>query len=136
MEEKKPFHQGTANLKPIKPGECRNPKGRPKGSKNLTSTLVKLLQRKMPTQDPVTKKTVNRPISEAVIVALVGRALKGEVRAIEQIIDRVEGKVPQAMFGDFGLSKSDENSVYNYNDPETRELLKKLYERKIAVENE
>lgn len=77
----------NGNLIPASKGEIRNPNGRPKGSKNLT-TIVRELEdenfdwSKMPTQqkDGVTK--LGAPWKAITYVAME-RALDGDIRAAD-----------------------------------------------------
>jgi hypothetical protein len=88
-------------LPPTKPGEKRNPNGRPKGSRNF-STIYKQLLKMMVTpkqaeSDPVLKsfmedpKMKNLTIKAAICIKDIQKALKGEDRAIERIQNRVDG---------------------------------------------
>ena len=75
------------NLKPFKEGydERRNYEGRPKGSRSLKSMLKELLS----SQDP------DGEWSKSVAGQLIRKAFRdGDMRAIQEIIDRIEGKVP------------------------------------------
>lgn len=72
------------NLIPFKPGESGNPGGRPKG-KSLTAVLRELLNQ-IPQGD-------NKELKEAVVKALIKKALTGDTRALDIIFDRTDGKV-------------------------------------------
>lgn len=90
------------NLAPQwRPGQSGNPKGRPKGIVSITDTLRKVIEKKMETIDPVTKNKDRKKIKEIIALALVGKALKGDVRAIQEMLDRLEGKVTQKVEADF-----------------------------------
>jgi len=72
--------------------------GRPKGSKSLKTMLVELLS----SQDP------DGEWAKSVAGQLIRKAFKdGNMQALEQIIDRLEGKVPQKLEGggSFGDTK-------------------------------
>lgn len=77
------------NLKPWKPGESGNPGGRPK-TKLLTSELQRLLEQEAPKSNGQTWATV---IAEALLV----KARKGDVRAISELANRMEGRAAQAV---------------------------------------
>ena len=77
------------NLKPMKPGETRNPNGRPVGSLSMTTILKNLMNKKM---DLVNDKPVN-----LINLKLIQKAMKGDVKAIEMIWDRLEGKPQQSV---------------------------------------
>jgi hypothetical protein len=82
-------------LKPIKPGEARNPKGRPKGS-NFTAILHRALNKRMKALFPgrkLKKEELNALPWELVVKALLLQATKGDIQAIQLIWERVEGKV-------------------------------------------
>lgn len=79
----------------FKPGESGNPKGRPKGSKNISTQMKKILFQRIKYNDPLTGKRRMRSIADHIALALVGEALKGNVQAVRQIQERLEGKVEQ-----------------------------------------
>lgn len=68
-----------------KPGECRNPDGRPK-KKPITEEIAKLLEAVNP--DDPDKRTNAKLIADA----LIGMAIKGDLGAIKESADRTEGK--------------------------------------------
>lgn len=81
------------NLRPFKPGQSGNPGGRPK---KITKIVDHLLNQKLPND----KK--QRTYVEALAEAALKRAIKKSDKALEQIWDRVEGRVPLAVTGDGG----------------------------------
>ena len=73
------------NLKPFKKGKSGNPKGRPKILPELKEALEKILLEEK-----------NGVIAlETVLQALRLKAVKGDVRAIQELLDRYYGKVKQ-----------------------------------------
>ena len=84
-----------SNLKPCKPGETKNPNGRPKGRVSLSKILADLLERKINIIDPMTKKAGRKKLSEIINLRLMEKALKGDLKAIAEIWDRMEGKANQ-----------------------------------------
>ena len=80
---------GTANLKPWPKGMSGNPGGRPK-KKPITEELERLLADEVPNGNGQTWATV---IAEA----LLHEARKGDVRAISELANRIEGKPVQAI---------------------------------------
>ena len=87
MEEKKttsPNHRPEGGFAP---GNNANPKGRPKGSLNLTKILREKLEEKMGDGD-------NRTKGQALMDALVRMGLAEDRRAIKDIQERIDGKVP------------------------------------------
>ena len=85
-----------------KPGESGNPKGRPKGSKNV-STLVKELLEKVAPEDVSNAKFVKEfvktkkpTVKDALAARMIYNAIiVGDGRAIRELLDRTEGKVLQ-----------------------------------------
>lgn len=74
-----------------KPGQSGNPGGLQKG-KSLTAVLRELLDQ-IPKGD-------NKKLKEAVVKALLKKALTGDTRALDIIFDRTEGKVTIPIGGD------------------------------------
>lgn len=75
------------NLKSWQPGVSGNPKGRPKGSRNIKKVIQDLLN----DRDLVAKLALRIPRStetplEAIIYTLVVKAIKGDVRASEVLL--------------------------------------------------
>jgi hypothetical protein len=81
--------RNIANLKPWPKGVSGNPGGRPK-KKPITDELERLLAEEASTRDGQTWATV---IAEA----LLQQASRGDVRAISELANRVEGKSVQAI---------------------------------------
>lgn len=74
-----------------KPGQTGNPNGRPPRGETLTDILrVKLRELKV-------KGKGNKPIEakEALMITLLNIAMAGDLRAIQYIMDRVDGKPVQ-----------------------------------------
>src|SRR5271166_462027 len=82
----------TQNLRPWVKGVSGNPGGRPK-TKPLTSEIERLLEQKAP-------KGKGRTWAAVIAEGLVKRAAKGDVRAIAEIANRVEGKPFQSVLVD------------------------------------
>jgi hypothetical protein len=75
----------------FKPGQSGNPKGRPKGRKNLKTMLVDVLYTKVKLRGKNGTRTVSK--LEAMIEVISNKALKGDPRAlatIVQIADKLE----------------------------------------------
>lgn len=77
------------NLKPWKPGQSGNPGGRPK-SKPLTDELLRFLEQEAP-------KGKGQTWASLIAEALVKKARRGDVRAITELANRIEGKPRQAV---------------------------------------
>lgn len=86
------------SLKNLKKFEKGNPGGgRPKGVIPLVTILKRILEQKIDLTDPITKEKGKKEVQEAIMLALTGRALKGDMVAIKEILERIDGKIPQAM---------------------------------------
>ena len=73
-----------SNLKPFKKGQSGNPKGRPK-IPDLSQAISKILN----------EEKDGMIALDAVLKALRARAIKGDVRAIQELLDRAYGKAKQ-----------------------------------------
>jgi hypothetical protein len=72
----------------FKPGQSGNPKGRRKGSRNLPSTVNKVLGRKIPVVERGRRKSV--PADEAILHRYLEMALKGDVKAGAYLLAQLE----------------------------------------------
>jgi len=89
-----------ANSTSFKKGEVHNPNGRPKKTACLTSLLVDELKKKPKLKDGQGKandKTWAQLLAEALPAAAYKALLKGDIKPYALILERVEGKVPQAI---------------------------------------
>jgi len=77
----------NANLIPYKKGQSGNPEGRPKDI--ITSLIKELLE-----QEVKGGKTHAQLVAEAIVKLSEDSLFKGNVSAIKELLDRVEGKVP------------------------------------------
>jgi hypothetical protein len=68
----------------FRPGRSGNPAGRPKGQ-SITALLCAAIQAEVD----------GRTAAERIAEVMVGRALKGDIRFVREILDRTEGKVPK-----------------------------------------
>lgn len=102
------------NLKPFKPGESGNPKGRPKKLPALDDLLADVLG------DDGSGKSE----AKAILEALHKRAIKGDVRAAEVLLERAYGKVKQEI--DQQTTVKDERIDVSKLTPEQRRYLADL----------
>ena len=71
----------------FKPGQSGNPKGRPKGTRNLATDLEEELQEKiLVTEGGKQRETTKQ---RAMVKSLFAKALKGDVRAIGVLLKQV-----------------------------------------------
>jgi len=68
----------------FKKGQTGNPKGRPKGAKNLATLLGQVLATRVKVVTPGGPKTV--PIRQALLLSQAAKAVKGDTRAADLLI--------------------------------------------------
>lgn len=68
----------------FKAGASGNPKGRPKGSPNLITSITKELGKKVPVI--VNGKSESLPQTDIIAKVVIGKAQKGDARAIETVM--------------------------------------------------
>ena len=91
-EKKTVNPRSLKNLRPFKPGQSGNPAGRPK-KLPISDCLATLLE--MPIEESERKKLKlpqGATNAHAIAIVLIRLACKGDLRAIKEILDRVEGK--------------------------------------------
>lgn len=78
----------------FKKGQSGNPKGRPKGVLNMATTLNKALAEKMTVVENGHRKQVTK--LHAAIVGMINRAVKGDPKAMQQMLSlsALVGEVP------------------------------------------
>jgi hypothetical protein len=83
------------NIEPykMKKGTTLNPNGRPKGSRNRSSIVKYWLETEKSIKNPITGKEETLPIEDQITIALIGKALKGDVNAFRELMDSGYGKL-------------------------------------------
>lgn len=81
------------NIIPPKKGEIRNPNGRGKGTKNRATILRKWIELNTKLKNPVTGKDEQGIVEDKIQLALITKALSGDVAAIKEINDTLYGKI-------------------------------------------
>lgn len=84
------------NLIPAQKGEVRNPNGRPKGVPNSKTRLLRILELVQKKRNPVTGQDEEFSIAEQMDLQLIKKALNGDLKAYEILLDRLEGKPKQS----------------------------------------
>lgn len=92
--------RSLANLKPFKKGQSGNPNGRPK-LPDIRDALAKILADE---KDGYTAL-------EATLMALRAKAVRGDIRAAEALLDRAFGKPKQAIDHTTGGDKLVPNTI-------------------------
>jgi ribosomal 50S subunit-associated protein YjgA (DUF615 family) len=87
-----PFPNDTTQFKE---GESGNPAGRPKGTRNLSTILREMLEEEIEVN--VEGKKERKQFQEVIIRKLIKKASDGDIKAITEILDRVEGKAKQTV---------------------------------------
>jgi hypothetical protein len=72
----------------FKPGHSGNPRGRPKGTRNLKTDLAEELAERIPINEGGRKRAISK--QRAMLKQLMAKALRGDVRAANSIIGLVE----------------------------------------------
>ena len=78
---------------PFQPGQVTNPGGKPKQKPFSDALRLALFE-------PETAPDRKRTKLDKVVAALLEKATGGDVPALKEVADRIEGKVPQAIVGD------------------------------------
>lgn len=73
----------------FKPGQSGNPKGLPKGTKHLSTLLKAMLNEEVMVEGKLIK------FDQALIKKLLKKASEGDIKAIQEVFDRTEGKAKQ-----------------------------------------
>ena len=83
------------NLKPFPKGVSGNPAGKPKGVEHSKTRLLRLLQLVTKVRNPVTGEEEEFTIAEQLDMKIIAKAMKSDLRAYQEILDRLEGKAKQ-----------------------------------------
>lgn len=112
--------QNIVNHK-FKKGKPPGP-GRPKGSKSMTSILEEIMRTNFQAKNPITKETEKRDVKFWISMALAGKAMKGDMPAIKEVYERIDGKVANILQqGPLNLENLDLSSL---SDKQLDKLLK------------
>jgi hypothetical protein len=68
-------------------GRSGNPKGRPKGTKNLRTDLIEVLQERITVTEGGRK--VRMPTQRALVKTLIGKSLRGDPRSITTLLNTI-----------------------------------------------
>ena len=77
-------HRNPPKAHRFKRGQSGNPRGRPKGTRNLSTDLTQLLKKRIRVHEDGETRHISR--QEAILLSLYSKAVRGEVRAIMSIL--------------------------------------------------
>ena len=83
------------NLTPVPKGVSGNPAGKPKGVEHSKTRLLRLLQLVTKVRNPVTGEDEEFTIAEQLDMKIIAKAMKSDIRAYQEILDRLEGRAKQ-----------------------------------------
>ncbi len=72
----------------FQPGQSGNPKGRPKGSKNIKTDLMEELGERVLVSESGRKRAVSK--QRAMVKSLMAKALNGDTRSVQVILQLIE----------------------------------------------
>jgi hypothetical protein len=97
----------------FKPGKSGNPRGRPKGTRNLSTDLAEISSRRVPIRENGKERRTSR--QEAVLLSLYNKALHGDVKAATSIINMLIKLSPQDEAApETSVSETDQLIVENF----------------------
>lgn len=84
------------NLKPFPKGVSGNPAGKPKGTQHSKTRLKRLLELVQVKKNPITGEDEEFTVLELMDMQMISKALRGDQKAYEAVVDRLEGKPKQS----------------------------------------
>lgn len=81
----------------FEPGKSGNPAGRPKGLLNSKTILNKFLALEEKVRNPVTGLEEQMSQLEIIYLQQIAKARKGDLKAMKEIMDRLEGRAQQSV---------------------------------------
>lgn len=96
MDDDTPGYKRPPKSSRFAAGRSGNPRGRPKGSRNLKTDLDKLLTKKITVREDGEVRKVTR--QEAILLGLFSKAVRGDVRAITSIFAMLTKFYPPDQF--------------------------------------
>jgi hypothetical protein len=98
---------------------------------SIVKHLRKLLEKKITYEDPETKQMVTGKIALVIALREILNACQGDQNAIEDITERIDGKVEQKLVGE-GFENKVINIIHNNGKPEEN-LITKIRNQSPAV---
>ena len=100
------------NLKPATKGEIRNPNGRPKGSKNRATVVKELLEFASSQKNVLTGEQETLTQEQAITLAMLLKAGKGDVNAYKALMDSCYGAPKQTTDTNLNVSDFDVKDLF------------------------
>ena len=100
------------NLKPFKKGEVSNPNGRPKGSKNRSTIVQELLEFASSQKNVLTGEQETLTQEQAITLAMLLKAGKGDVNAYKALMDSCYGAPKQTTDTNLNVSDFDVKDLF------------------------
>jgi len=92
----------------FKPGQSGNPRGRPKGAKNIDTLCRSLLSRKVTIQEHGGRRRVSAV--EAILLASIQRAVRGDNRAAKLLLD-LQQRLPRTEDAEAAATSTEEDAA-------------------------
>ena len=77
----------------FKKGESGNPAGRPLGVRNRSTIIREWLETKKRSKNPLSDQEEELEVQDLMVLAMIGKALKGDVNAFKELMDGGHGKM-------------------------------------------
>ena len=100
------------NLNPAIKGEVRNPNGRPKGSKNRSTIVKELLEFASSQKNVLTGEQETLTQEQAITLAMLLKAGKGDVNAYKALMDSCYGAPKQTTDTNLNVSDFDVKDLF------------------------
>lgn len=104
------------NLIPAKKGEVRNPKGKPKGTKNRSTIARQYLEAMSDGVDPMTGDSLKITHEEFMTLALIKKAREGDPQAYKALMDSAFGSPVQQVDSNVNLDNFSIKDIYKKRD--------------------
>lgn len=99
----------------FKPGQSGNPAGKKPGTIALKTYIKKWLAAEEDFKNPITKETEKLSQYDILVLMQIAKARKGDTRAFEALLDRVEGKPKQSIDLDTDLTWNETKTYVDYS---------------------
>jgi len=119
MSKQVPARNGGTLTRPDK-GESMNPAGKPKGTLSAKTIIRKWLEAKDDWVHPITKEKIKLTQYDIIALQQIAKARKGDTRAFDAVLDRVEGKPKQEIDVNQDITWIEEKTYQKPDRPEKK----------------